>query len=220
MVLVKAYSVVPINLDINSIILLIILGAVSQLGAYNVRTSFSAAEAARRSAAEAAGRFEQLNIELEDKVDARTSELHAAFRTAEAQVSERQALLDEIASQQVVIREMSVPVLPVSAHILVMPLVGVLDSSRLAEIQSQALSAIEQSGAHTLLIDLTGVPIVDTQVAQGLLRTVQAARLLGTNPVLIGIRPEVAQSIVSLGIDLSEVQTKASLASALRIGGG
>jgi rsbT co-antagonist protein RsbR len=149
-------------------------------------------------------------------VQARTAELRAAFMEAEARANEQQALLDKLAAQRAVIREMSVPVLPVSARTLVMPLVGDLDGERMVTIQTEALAAIERSHADTLLIDLTGVALVDTHVAQGLIQTIQAARLLGASPVLIGIRPEVAQAMVSLGIDLSDVRTAASLASALQ----
>lgn len=200
----------------NSTILLIIVGAISQLGAYTIQIGFSAAEAANKLAADTAANLAQLNAELEGRVEVQTNELRRAISEVQAQANEKQALLDEVAVQRAVISEMSVPVLPVSDDTLVMPLVGELDSSRLETIQSRALAAIESSHARTLLIDLTGVAIVDTYIAKGLLQTVQSARLLGTTPVLIGIRPEVAQSIVSLGIDLGEVRTAASLASALR----
>ena len=110
---------------------------------------------------------------------------------------------------------MSVPVLPVSDSTLVMPLVGALDTERLQLLQSQALRAIERSPARTLILDITGVPIVDSQVAQGLLAVVQAARLLGAEVLLVGIRPEVAQAIVALGLNLFGLQTHNDLQSAL-----
>jgi rsbT co-antagonist protein RsbR len=106
-------------------------------------------------------------------------------------------------------------VIPISATTLVMPLVGALDSTRLRQLQEQSLHALERTSAHTLVIDITGVPVVDTQVAQGLLMTVRAARLLGAHVVLVGIRPEVAQAIVGLGLDLSDVSTFSNLQSAL-----
>ncbi len=211
-------ALVPVNpedLIINTGLALLILGALGQMAAKSFQKSFQMVGEARQAAEDASQRLEQLNASLEGQVAARTVELRAAFDEVKAQSQEKQALLDKLAAQQEVIREMSVPVLPVSAHTLVMPLIGALDSARLAVVQAQALAAIEESRARRLLIDLTGVPVVDTQVAQGLLCTVQAARLLGVTPVLIGIRPEVAQSIVSLGIDLSGVRTAASLESAL-----
>jgi rsbT co-antagonist protein RsbR len=199
----------------NSGLVMTTLGVISFLSARIAARAFSEAAMARRAAEEAARRLGELNADLEGQVHARTAELRAAFEAALAQASEKQTLLDEIASQQAVIREMGVPVLPVSADTLVMPLVGEIDGERLRIIQAQALAAIERSRARTLLIDLTGVAVVDSHVAEGLLRTVQAAHLLGTTPVLIGISPEVAQSLVSLGIDLGDVKTAASLQSAL-----
>jgi rsbT co-antagonist protein RsbR len=90
-----------------------------------------------------------------------------------------------------------------------------LDAERLQLLQDQALHAIERSPAHTLILDITGVPIVDSQVAQGLIGVVQAARLLGTEVLLVGIRPEVAQAIVTLGLSLSELRTHNDLRGAL-----
>jgi rsbT co-antagonist protein RsbR len=108
-----------------------------------------------------------------------------------------------------------VPVIPVNATTLVMPLVGTLDTTRLQQLQEQSLHALERSSARTLIFDITGVPIVDTHVAQGLLMTVRSARLLGAHVVLVGIRPEVAQAIVGLGLDLNGVSTFSDLQSAL-----
>jgi rsbT co-antagonist protein RsbR len=110
---------------------------------------------------------------------------------------------------------MSVPVLPVNDTTLVMPLVGAMDTERLRLLQDQALRAIERTRAKTLILDITGVPIVDSQVAQGLIGVVQAARLLGTEVLLVGIRPEVAQAIVTLGLSLSELRTHNDLRGAL-----
>jgi rsbT co-antagonist protein RsbR len=117
--------------------------------------------------------------------------------------------------QQAIIREMSVPILPVRSSTLVMPLVGSLDSSRLALMQSQALHAIERSDTRHLILDITGVPIIDTQVALGLTQLVQAARLLGVNVDIVGIRPEVAQAIVGLGVEVRDVRTFSNLQAAL-----
>jgi rsbT co-antagonist protein RsbR len=106
-------------------------------------------------------------------------------------------------------------VIPVTHNTLVMPLIGALDTSRLRLLQEQALRAIERSGAHTLIIDITGVSVVDSQVAQGVLAVMQATRLLGATTLLVGVRPEVAQAIVGLGLDLESLRTYNDLASAL-----
>jgi rsbT co-antagonist protein RsbR len=111
--------------------------------------------------------------------------------------------------------EMSVPILPLLDDVLVMPLVGALDSGRMAQAQERALQAIETEQSRFLLIDITGVPVVDTQVARGLVEIVQTTRLLGAEALLVGIRPEVAQAIVGLGIDLQEIPTRSSLQSGI-----
>jgi rsbT co-antagonist protein RsbR len=110
---------------------------------------------------------------------------------------------------------MSVPIMLLDATTLVMPLVGALDSERIRLVQEQALQAIERSSARHLILDISAVPIVDTQVAQGLLRVVQAARLLGAEVVLVGVRPEVAQAVVWLGIQLDTMVTRSSLQSGI-----
>ncbi|MCU0493268.1 MAG: STAS domain-containing protein [Chloroflexaceae bacterium] len=157
----------------------------------------------------------QLRDSLEQQVQERTAALNATLAEVEARAAEQQRLLHELETQRDVIREMSVPVLPVHEHTLVMPLVGALDTERLRQVQEQALRSIEQSRARTLLLDITGVPVVDSQVAQGLVSVVQAARLLGAEVALVGIRPEVAQAIVGLGLDLSNITTRSSLQSGI-----
>lgn len=173
------------------------------------------ARAASGQLAEAKEALERSNIDLEQRINERTAELRTALNEVETRASEQARLLTELEQQRDLIREMSVPVLPVTDHILVMPLIGALDSARLVQIQAQALGQIEITRARRLLLDITGVPVVDTQVAQGLIRVVQAARLLGAEVVLVGIRPEVAQSIVGLGVDLSGVSTRSTLQSGL-----
>ena len=137
--------------------------------------------------------------------------VEAARSVAEASHAQIAQQLDVIDQQQALIRDMSVPVLPLLASTLVMPLVGALDSKRLALMQEQALHAVEQSSARQLILDITGVPIVDTQVALGLTQLVQAAQLLGTRVSIVGIRPEVAQALVGLGISLQHIRTYSTL---------
>ncbi|ABQ92502.1 STAS domain-containing protein [Roseiflexus sp. RS-1] len=156
------------------------------------------------------------NLEtLEHRVAERTADLQAALARVEAQAQEQARLLEEIAQQRQAIRELSVPVLPVTDQALVMPLVGAIDTERLADIQDRALHALQRSHARYLLVDITGVPVVDSQVAQGLLAINAMCRLLGAEMVLIGIRPEVAQTIVGLGMNLSSLRTAADLQTIL-----
>lgn len=159
--------------------------------------------------------LQAIRVSLESTVSERTAELQEALNEAKERSVVQARLLDELEAQRDTIRELSVPVLPISQGTLVMPLVGTLDSARLRQIQEQALSQLEATRARRLILDITGVPIVDTQVAQGLIRVVQAARLLGSDVTLVGIRPEVAQSIVGLGLDLSGIHTFSNLQGAL-----
>ncbi len=146
---------------------------------------------------------------------AQRTQAEAARADAEAAHTAIAAQLETIEQQRNVIREMSVPIMPLDGATLVMPLVGMLDSERIRLVQEQALQAIERSSAQHLILDISAVPIVDTQVAQGLLLVVRAARLLGAEVVLVGVRPEVAQAVVGLGIQLDAIVTRSSLQSGI-----
>ncbi len=107
------------------------------------------------------------------------------------------------------------PVIPINASTLVMPLIGALDTARLRQLRERALHAITRAHARYLVLDITGVSVIDSQIAQGIIATVQATRLLGTEALLVGVRPEVAQAIVALGVDLHGMRTFADLQAAL-----
>ncbi len=119
-----------------------------------------------------------------------------------------------ISRQQEELLELSTPVVKLWDGILALPLVGTLDSSRTQVVMETLLERIVATGADTAILDITGVSTVDTLVAQHLLKTVEAARLMGAECIVSGIRPQIAQTIVQLGLDLSAVTTKASLADA------
>lgn len=112
--------------------------------------------------------------------------------------------------------EISTPVIRVWEGILVLPIIGTLDSERTQVVMESLLQEIVNTGSNMAILDISGVPTVDTLVAQHLIKTVNATRLMGAECIISGIRPEIAQTIVHLGIDLRGVQTKASLASALK----
>lgn len=192
-----------------------IAGLIGTLGARSNMRSLDAAQQARAGAEAAALALDRMNRELEDRVAERTATLRTTLAEAERRAAEQAHLLAENAQQRETLRVMSVPVLPVAAHTLVMPLVGTLDAGRLEQVQDQALAAITMHKAHTLLIDITGVPFVDDQVAYGLTAVIAAARLLGVATTLIGIRPEVAQTLVSTGVDLANLRTARDLQAAL-----
>jgi rsbT co-antagonist protein RsbR len=125
---------------------------------------------------------------------------------------------DEIISrQQSELLELSTPVVNLWDNILALPLVGTLDSARTQVVMETLLQRIVETGAEIAIIDITGVPTVDTLVAQHLLKTVAATRLMGADCIISGIRPQIAQTIVHLGVDLGEVMTKATLADAFAV---
>jgi rsbT co-antagonist protein RsbR len=114
------------------------------------------------------------------------------------------------------ISEISTPVIKVWDGILAMPIIGTLDSARTQVVMENLLQAIVETGSSIAILDISGVPAVDSLVAQHLMKTVAATRLMGAECVISGIRPEIAQTIVHLGIDLSNIITKATLAHALK----
>jgi rsbT co-antagonist protein RsbR len=122
-----------------------------------------------------------------------------------------------IARQQQELLDLSTPVIKLWDGILVVPLIGTLDSERTQTVMESLLEAIVKQGATVAIMDITGVPTVDTLVAQHLLKTVAAARLMGADCIISGIRPQIAQTIVHLGVDLGDVATKSTVADALRL---
>jgi rsbT co-antagonist protein RsbR len=154
---------------------------------------------------------------LETQIAERTASLQQAMSDLEARAAEQQRLLAETEQQRDAIRGLSLPILPINQTTLAAPLIGAFDSQRLAELQQHMLLAIERSGAKTLVLDITGVPAVDHEVALGILGVAQAVRLMGARVVLVGIRPEVAQAIVSLGVDLAGLQTAATFQDGIAV---
>jgi rsbT co-antagonist protein RsbR len=122
-----------------------------------------------------------------------------------------------IARQQQELLELSTPVVKLWDGILALPLIGTLDSARTQVVMETLLQRIVETGSSTAIIDITGVPTVDTQTAQHLLKTVTAIRMMGADCIVSGIRPQIAQTIVHLGVDLQGVMTKATLADALAL---
>lgn len=134
--------------------------------------------------------------------------------TTEAHQSAREEV---IRRQQEELIELSTPVIKLWEGAVAVPLIGTLDSARTQVVMESLLERILETDASIAIIDITGVPTVDTLVAQHLLKTVSAARLMGADCIISGIRPQIAQTIVHLGLDLSEVITKATLADAFLV---
>ena len=164
-----------------------------------------------RLRAEFAGNAESLGAEtwaasqLLDKLGLYTMEIFQQTRE------------EVIGRQQQELLELSTPVVQLWEGVLALPLIGTLDSARTGVVMQSMLEAIVNTGAAIAIIDITGVPTVDTLVAQHLLKTVAAARLMGADCIISGIRPQIAQTIIHLGVDLTNVVTKATLADAFKL---
>ncbi|BDI28385.1 polyvinyl alcohol dehydrogenase [Capsulimonas corticalis] len=134
--------------------------------------------------------------------------------TTESYMKSREEI---IARHQEEMMELSTPVVQLWQGIVALPIIGTLDSARTQIVMENLLQAIVDTGSETAIIDITGVPTVDTLVSQHLLKTVAAARLMGAECIISGIRPQIAQTIVHLGVELTDVTTKATLASAFAL---
>ncbi|GAA2897388.1 STAS domain-containing protein [Actinoplanes cyaneus] len=150
---------------------------------------------------------------LRDFVSFSTFVDRAALFTFDSYVRVREALIADQAEQ---LLELSTPVVKLWEGVVAVPLVGTLDSARAQVVMERLLQTLVDTGSPYAIIDITGVPAVDTQVAQHILKTVVAARLMGADCIISGIRPQIAQTIVALGIEFGDIATKSSLADALR----
>ncbi len=129
-------------------------------------------------------------------------------------VEERERVIKE---QQRAMLALSTPVLQIRDQILVLPLIGTIDSARAAQIVEQLLNSIVDAQASVAIIDITGVPIIDTAVANHLIKTIQAAKMLGADTIITGISPANAQTLVTLGVDLSMMTTRGTLRSGVKL---
>jgi anti-anti-sigma regulatory factor len=123
-------------------------------------------------------------------------------------MNERSRMQEKIIqAQEATLQELSTPLMPIADHVLVLPLVGTLDTRRAQHVLETLLEGVAAWQAETVLVDITGVQVVDTQVANALIQATRAVRLLGARVVLTGIQPQIAQTLVNLGIDLSGIAT-------------
>jgi rsbT co-antagonist protein RsbR len=150
----------------------------------------------------------RMRDELDQRVKERTAELAKVNGALKAELAARKQAEEAI-------RALSTPVLPIRERLLILPLIGVVDSTRALQLTEQLLGSIRTYRAKAVVIDITGVPIVDSKVANHLLQTVEAARLMGASVIVTGISPEIAQTLVRIGLDLSRLRTKTDLMGGL-----
>jgi rsbT co-antagonist protein RsbR len=149
---------------------------------------------------------------VDDLIDVTALVDELALLTLESYVATRERVIADQAEQ---LLELSTPVIKLWDGVVAVPLVGTLDSARTQVVMENLLQMLVDTESEHAIIDITGVPAVDTQVAQHLLKTVVAARLMGAECIVSGIRPQIAQTIVALGIEFGDIITKATLADAL-----
>jgi anti-anti-sigma regulatory factor len=181
--------------DVGSVLVgYIVVGVFVGLAAHSLGNALERS----RQHAEELSRYRE---ELQAMVESRTAELNRALESLQANLE--------------VLREIGSPILPIFSGVILVPLVGAIDSARAERTMDAVLHGVYEHRARVVLLDITGVPTVDTAVANALVRTAQGVRLLGATPVLVGVRAEVAQTIVDLGIDLQGIVTQASLQEGL-----
>jgi rsbT co-antagonist protein RsbR len=142
---------------------------------------------------------------------------HVGFVKVARDLTERIERQRQLERQRDEILELSTPVIQVWDRILALPVIGTLDSQRAARLTENLLQKIAQDEAEFVIIDISGVPMIDTQVAQHLLKTVQGARLMGSESIISGVRPETAQAMVHLGIEMGTLRSRATLRDALQL---
>jgi rsbT co-antagonist protein RsbR len=194
----------------------------AQLSMSRVKAGFTSAQTATFLFSLKRPLFSRLRRHLANTPDALPDALWVASelidRLGLATVQEYQKTREHvIVRQQQELLELSTPVVKMWEGVLALPMIGTLDSSRAQVVMESLLQAIVDTGSQIAIIDITGVPTVDTLVAQHLLKTVTAIRLMGADCVISGVRPQIAQTIVQLGVDLQGVTTKATLADALGV---
>jgi rsbT co-antagonist protein RsbR len=191
--------------------------ALAEMSRGRVRQGFSPSETAMGVFALKQALYERIRTTRDQRAYSELIEFTAyvdelGLATFEAYAAAREQV---IANQAEQLLELSTPVVKLWDGILGVPLVGTLDSARTQVVMETLLQALVDTGSRFAVIDITGVAAVDTEVAQHLMKTVMAARLMGTQCVISGIRPQIAQTIVTLGIEFGDIVTKATLADAL-----
>ena len=164
---------------------------------------------------------DRISDEFSDRNDARAAyqsiEKLVAFDMALAMDTYIAAQLDALARHQAAIRELSTPVIRLYHRVLLLPLIGTIDTHRADQLMEAVLMKVVDEQANVIIIDIAGVPVVDTKVADHLLKTTEAVRLLGAQTILSGISPTIAKTIVNLGMNISAMHTKSRLADALEL---
>ncbi|MBC8162968.1 MAG: STAS domain-containing protein [Roseiflexaceae bacterium] len=195
--------------------LLTLSALIAALNSASTQRALVRGQQARTDAEIAADALQALNLGLEARVAERTADLTHSLAAQQQQAAALRASLSAQQQLDALVLELSLPIIPIRHDTLVVPLVGALDGLRATQMIARVLEAVEQQRVRRVLIDVTGVAIIDTQVAAVLLKLALSMRLLGAQATLVGMRPEVAQALVGLGVDLRDLNTAATLQQGL-----
>jgi rsbT co-antagonist protein RsbR len=201
---------------LSAAMFMILVAVIAYMSAWSMERAQQSVQSAGAALEQANQALHVTNQELEDRVVQRTQALHEREVTLEQALSQQQQMIAELQRSQATIQQLSAPILPVAQGILVAPLIGMIDGQRIASLIQQILQSVEKEQARYLILDVTGMPIIDTEVAQVLMHVTQSVRLLGGRVILTGIRPEVAQTLVGLGINLNSMLTRNTLEGGIR----
>lgn len=199
-------SGIPVSVTF-AVVIVILIAFLDQFGG-SLRSALSETQARERE-------LDAIRAGLETTVAARTASLQTALDEVAQRETRLATTLAELRTSQDTIRELSAPVIPVLPGVLVVPLIGAIDSARAVVLTENVLQSIENRQTRAIIFDVTGVPIIDTHVAQVMFRTATAAQLLGARVLLVGIRPEVAQTMVALNIHLGAITAFPDLQNAI-----
>lgn len=196
---------------VNTPLLLVMITFLTYLNARSATRALDASQQAQAEIAQAREELLMANASLEARVQERTAEAQRLLAEQRAVAAALEESLHVQRDLNRTIADLAVPIIPISADALIIPLIGNIGSDRAAQVLRSVLERLEGSPIGYVILDVTGVVIVDTQVAGALLQVAAATRLMGAETLLVGIRPEVAQAMVHLGVDLGSLRTAASL---------
>lgn len=196
-------------------VLIVPLAAISGLYARSLETALSTADQRAEDLSATRQVLEGQHQRLQQQADALARQGVLLEQAVADRTAELEEALEEVRRNAVALRELSTPVVPIAEGILVVPLIGAFDSARAGRFVTDMLHGIERARAHTVLLDVTGMPLLDTLAAQALMRFAQSARLIGARVILVGVSPAVAEAIIALGGDLSSLPCERDLQRAV-----
>ena len=185
------------------------------LGTRSLEQSLRQSDELRYMAETSSKALAETNNNLEQAVNTRTADLQHALSDVRERELRLTQTLDELSASQELIRNLSAPIIPILPGVVVVPLAGILDGEQAQRLMQQVLEQISAQRSRDLILDITGVPIMDTHVANVVIQVAQSVKLLGARTVLVGVRPEVAQTLVALNVEFGDIEVFANLQGAV-----